>query len=80
MKALRKLSHNVKALCVPRECVHLSCPPDPLDFYREYVSASIPVVIENAFNHWPALTMWTDAYLSAKLGDRLLSVEVTPSK
>lgn len=76
---LKKLSRDVKAFCLPGDCQRLESPPTALVFYRDYVSANLPVVIKGAFTHWPAASKWEPKYLSEKLGEKELSVEVTPS-
>ncbi|CAG5133464.1 unnamed protein product [Candidula unifasciata] len=57
----------------------LSSTPDPLTFYRKFVSQNRPVVIQNAISHYPALWKWGDKYLREKVGDQLVTVAVTPS-
>lgn len=78
-KALERLTRNTAVYCVPPSCPILPSSPSALVFMRDYVALNTPVVIQNAFNHWPALENWTDEYLSERLGDRQISVEVTPS-
>jgi len=57
----------------------IPAPPAPLEFYRDYVSANRPVIIEGAVNHWPAIDLWpNNSYLLSRLGDNLISVAVTP--
>ncbi|GAB9475525.1 putative phospholipase [Globisporangium polare] len=55
----------------------------PLEFYRQYVSKSVPVVLTNAMQHaaeWQqALVHWqSDAYLVEAAGDEQVAVDVTP--
>ncbi|XP_067942801.1 bifunctional peptidase and (3S)-lysyl hydroxylase Jmjd7-like [Watersipora subatra] len=50
----------------------------PLSFYREYVAPNLPLKVLNGFNHWPALRLWNDRSLQRILGDKLLTVAVTP--
>ncbi|GAB4816662.1 hypothetical protein N2152v2_003708 [Parachlorella kessleri] len=40
-----------------------------VQFLRDYVGPSKPVVITDAFQHWPAHKLWTDEYLIEKAGD-----------
>ncbi|XP_002731421.1 bifunctional peptidase and (3S)-lysyl hydroxylase Jmjd7 [Saccoglossus kowalevskii] len=58
----------------------LTVPPSPLTFYREWVCPNRPVIINNAINEWPALHKWKDLdYLRNKIGDKSVSVAVTPN-
>lgn len=60
---------------VPR----LISPPTSEDFYFEYISQNRPVIIQNAINHWPALTKWkTNEYLIKNLPDKI-TVAITPN-
>uniref|UniRef100_A0A3P8VVP6 Bifunctional peptidase and (3S)-lysyl hydroxylase JMJD7 n=1 Tax=Cynoglossus semilaevis TaxID=244447 RepID=A0A3P8VVP6_CYNSE len=54
-------------------------PPDPLQFYRDWIGPNRPCIIRNAFNHWPALTRWKSEYLKEKVGSKVISVAVTPN-
>ncbi|XP_038554412.1 bifunctional peptidase and (3S)-lysyl hydroxylase Jmjd7-like [Micropterus salmoides] len=56
---------------------YLEEPPDPLQFYRDWIGPNKPCVIRNAFNHWPALSRWTPEYLREKVGSKVISVAVT---
>jgi len=57
----------------------LSSPPSPLTFYRDYVSANLPVLIRGAVDEWPALERWrSNDYLRRAMGDQLVSVACTP--
>ena len=50
-------------LYVGRHVQELNCLPEPLEFYRSYVSMNVPVVVRNAVKHWPAVRLWTTDYL-----------------
>ena len=50
-------------LYIGRHVQELKCVPEPLEFYRNYVSANQPVVIRGAVRHWPAIQLWTTEYL-----------------
>lgn len=55
----------------------------PLEFYRQYVSKSVPVILTSAMQHaaeWQqALLHWqSDAYLIEAAGDEPVTVDVTP--
>ena len=78
--ALARMSELSSDLFVPVKCDVLPSAPNPLTFYREYVAMNRPCVIRNAISHWPALQRWNDhAYLRKLVGDRKISVEVTPT-
>lgn len=57
----------------------LEQPPEPLVFYREYVSPNKPVVIKGAIDHWPALTKWTHKYFRQVIGNLDVTVAITPN-
>ncbi|XP_071955102.1 bifunctional peptidase and (3S)-lysyl hydroxylase Jmjd7-like [Antedon mediterranea] len=57
----------------------LDAPPLPLQFYRDYVSSNAPFIIRNAVGHWPAITKWNNKFLKETLGDKQVSVAVTPN-
>ena len=44
-----------------------------------HVSSSTPVVISGVVEHWPAYQKWDMPYLSEKLGDSIVTVDVTPN-
>ncbi|CAH0514557.1 unnamed protein product [Peronospora belbahrii] len=55
----------------------------PLQFYRDYVSRNVPVVLLNAMtsSRWRrAIENWpNDEHLIAKAGDRTVTVDITPN-
>ncbi|XP_035827441.1 bifunctional peptidase and (3S)-lysyl hydroxylase Jmjd7 isoform X2 [Aplysia californica] len=57
----------------------VDAPPDPLTFNRNWVAQNRPLIINNAFDHWPALNKWTDKYLRDKIGEVPVTVAVTPN-
>ncbi|KAJ0009186.1 hypothetical protein NQD34_016601 [Periophthalmus magnuspinnatus] len=61
--------------CVP----YLDGAPDPLDFYRSWISPNRPCVIRNCLQHWSAPRLWTYDYLRQKVGQKQISVAVTPN-
>lgn len=75
--ALAVLSEEVKDLVGFVD--HLESPPDPLTFYRSWVAQNRPLIINNAFDDWPAREKWTDAYLRKKIGEVSVTVAVTPN-
>lgn len=74
-----ELVENSNNLYLDVEIPILKQPPSPLVFYRDYVSMNRPCIIENAFNHWPATYLWTNAYLLKNMGDNEVTVAVTPN-
>ncbi|PRP89286.1 hypothetical protein PROFUN_02160 [Planoprotostelium fungivorum] len=59
----------------------ISC-PDPLEFYRSYVSQNRPDPVNrgsDAISHWPALYRWTNDYLRERMGSEPVTVDVTPN-
>ncbi|KAG7238073.1 hypothetical protein INR49_031427, partial [Caranx melampygus] len=58
---------------------YLDEPPDPLQFYRDWIGPNKPCIIRNAFSHWLALSRWTPQYLREKVGSKVISVAVTPN-
>ncbi|KAI3367379.1 hypothetical protein L3Q82_026184 [Scortum barcoo] len=58
---------------------YLEEPPDPLQFYRDWIGPNKPCIIRNAISHWPALSRWTPEYLREKVGSKVISVAVTPN-
>lgn len=76
---LENLSIEAKELYLSSEVPRLEIPPTPLGFLRDWVNPNVPVVIKNAFNHWPALRKWNSDYLRQKIGHRTVTVAVTPN-
>lgn len=72
-EAFLALAKEARELYVPQEVRRIQHAPSPLEFYREHVASNLPLIIEEGATHWPALTKWTNAYLTDKLKD----VEVT---
>ncbi|XP_070578891.1 uncharacterized protein [Ptychodera flava] len=48
----------------------------PEDFFQQYISKRKPVLITDSIHHWPAYTLWSEEYLTEKLGDETVSVKV----
>lgn len=65
---------------VPR--VHVS-QLSPLDFMRDYVAASRPVILLGAADHWPAMSSWQGSMglhrLARLAGDAIATVTFTPN-
>lgn len=78
-EALENLSLEAKELYLSSEVPRLEKAPSPLEFLREWVNPNIPVIIKNAFCHWPALEKWNNDYLRKKIGHKIVTVAVTPN-
>jgi len=74
MQQLRKLE---SILDVRQQMQDLSAPPREVDrrsgltrqaFLREYYAPNRPVILEDACDQWPALSLWTPEYLADTLG------------
>eukprot|EP00668_Euglena_longa_P031395 GGOE01040589.1.p1 GENE.GGOE01040589.1~~GGOE01040589.1.p1 ORF type:complete len:341 (-),score=73.42 GGOE01040589.1:53-991(-) len=50
----------------------------PLQFYRQFVAQSQPVILTDLCDDWPAVHRWSCDYLRAALGCHEVSVNVTP--
>ena len=53
----------VSELYIGKHIQEVGCVPEPLEFYRDYVSMNLPLLIRGAVCHWPAVSLWTSAYL-----------------
>ncbi|XP_072221409.1 bifunctional peptidase and (3S)-lysyl hydroxylase JMJD7 isoform X2 [Leuresthes tenuis] len=78
-KRLAEFSLEAHELYLNLSVPYLDEPPDPLQFYRDWIGPNKPCVIRNAFSHWPALSRWTPEYLREKIGSKVISVAVTPN-
>lgn len=52
---------------------------DPFDFYRNYVSKNVPLLIKNGVKNWQAYEKWNINYFREKLNDKIVTVAVTPN-
>lgn len=78
-ETLRKFSLEPHDLYLNQSVPYLDEPPDPLEFYRDWISPNKPCIIRNALSHWPSLSRWTPEYLREKVGSKVISVAVTPN-
>ncbi|RHY20582.1 hypothetical protein DYB25_000307 [Aphanomyces astaci] len=76
-QVFEQLSEDSKDFWTPRSIARIP-QPTPLEFYRNYVSKNIPVIITNAMDSWPAMAKWTNEYLVDTLGETQVTVDVTP--
>lgn len=44
------------------------------EFCEQYYSASRPVILQGLMREWPAMTLWTPAYLKSKAGEELVEI------
>ncbi|XP_008217295.2 bifunctional peptidase and (3S)-lysyl hydroxylase Jmjd7 [Nasonia vitripennis] len=79
LNAFQTLSQESKELYIPTEIIEIEEAISPLDFYRNYVSKNIPVVIRGGIKHWKALDKWSIPYFKEKLANKLVTVAVTPN-
>lgn len=77
-KALAALSYELRELSLSSSVPRLNGPPSALQFYRDFVSPNRPCIISSAVDNWPALQKWSNEYLHNKIGDTLVSVDLTP--
>lgn len=77
--ALVSLAQEARELCLQDQIQVLSSSPSPLSFHRDWVAPNRPVIIENALDHWRAPTLWTIDYLREKIGEKEVTVAVTPN-
>lgn len=66
--------HACASACVPRR----PDAPSPECFVCQHVRPSLPVLIENCVDHWPALRAWSHVHLRGVLGDTMVHVALTP--
>ncbi|XP_050692234.1 bifunctional peptidase and (3S)-lysyl hydroxylase Jmjd7-like [Eriocheir sinensis] len=78
-EALLRLSTEAQELYLNSRVPVLAAAPLPLPFFREWVAANKPVVVQGVTKRWPALTRWTHDYLRDRLGHKEVSVAVTPN-
>ncbi|GLJ12483.1 hypothetical protein SUGI_0191910 [Cryptomeria japonica] len=78
--ALGKLWEEVRDLSLGAgsqvERVH--GPLSPLHFLRDYVMPNKPCIITDSLHHWPALSKWSNHYLSSLLQHQTVSLHFTP--
>lgn len=77
--ALRDLSREARELYLGHKVTEMTEIPSPIVFYREFVSPNKPLVVRGGASHWPAVSRWTNSYLKRRLGDKEVTVTVTPN-
>lgn len=78
-RKLEETSREAHELYLSRCVPYLDGPPDPLDFYRSWISPNKPCIIRDALQHWAALQLWDCDYLRQKVGQQEVTVAVTPN-
>ncbi|XP_064093441.1 bifunctional peptidase and (3S)-lysyl hydroxylase Jmjd7-like isoform X3 [Macrobrachium nipponense] len=73
------LSSEAKELYLNDTVPVLDAIPSPLQFYRDWVAPNKPVIFRGAVKKWPAIKKWTIKYLREKIGEKHVSVAVTPN-
>lgn len=76
---LLSLAQDAGDLYLPRFVPRLISPPSPLVFLRNYVMPNLPVVIEQGVSQWPAIRKWTKQYLLESIGEKTVTVAITPN-
>lgn len=66
-------------LYLPREVPVLNEIPQPLEFFRNWVSTNIPFIVKGGIKDWPAVKKWNKSYFFQTLKDKRISVAVTPN-
>ncbi|CAL4162174.1 unnamed protein product, partial [Meganyctiphanes norvegica] len=77
--ALLTLSTESQELYLNNDVTVLEEIPSPLKLHRDYIAPNMPVIFRGAVKHWPAITNWTTKYLRNKIGDKVVTVTVTPN-
>jgi jumonji domain-containing protein 7 len=72
-----ELSDSMRDFCVPTTVPRI-LRPSPEEFYREYVAPAKPCIITDFSLDWKAMDEWSIPCLEKRLGDSLLTVNVTP--
>ena len=72
----------VSAAIEGQELLGTFCPrverPSPVQFLRDFVLPNKPCIVTGVMDGWPAMQRWDDDFLCARLGDKQVSINVTP--
>jgi len=77
--SLFDLSSEAGELYLRQNVTELVSPPTPLEFYRNFVAPNLPVIIRGGVKHWPAVKKWSNEYLREQIGEKSVTVAVTPN-
>jgi len=73
----------VAAAVEGQELMGTFCPrverPTPVQFLRDFVLPNKPCVVTGLMDDWPAMRRWNDDYMRERLGDKQVSINVTPN-
>ncbi|XP_072320345.1 bifunctional peptidase and (3S)-lysyl hydroxylase JMJD7 isoform X2 [Eucyclogobius newberryi] len=78
-RSLEECAREARELYLHRCVPYLNAAPEPLDFYRSWISPNRPCVVRNSLRHWRAPGLWSLDYLRQKVGQKQISVAVTPN-
>ncbi|XP_046465563.1 bifunctional peptidase and (3S)-lysyl hydroxylase JMJD7 isoform X2 [Neodiprion pinetum] len=73
------LSQESRELYLTKKVSEVERSISPLIFHREYVSKNLPLLIRGGVSQWPAIGKWNIPYFRETLGDKIVSVAVTPN-
>jgi hypothetical protein len=79
LKSLKLLSTEAKELYLRSDVPVVASSISSLEFYRDWVATNLPVLIKGAVNNWPAIKKWNLPFLRSYLGEKLVTVAVTPN-
>ncbi|XP_076308023.1 bifunctional peptidase and (3S)-lysyl hydroxylase Jmjd7-like isoform X1 [Tachypleus tridentatus] len=79
LESFEKLSKDFLELSLSSEVSLVESLPTPLEFLKKWVMPNVPVLFRQAVRHWPALKKWTNQYLRDKIGQKEVTVAVTPT-
>jgi len=72
-------AQEARDLYIPSSVDRVQGAPTPLEFHKKWVSKNIPCIFQNTISHWAALKNWNLDYLTERLGNKAVSVAVTPN-
>ncbi|XP_059616337.1 bifunctional peptidase and (3S)-lysyl hydroxylase Jmjd7 [Phlebotomus argentipes] len=77
-EALDFLSQEAQELYLGSRIPELFDLPTSLQFTRDYVAKNMPVVLRGCL-HWPAISKWSSKYFRSAMGNKEVTVAVTPN-
>ncbi|KAK0082117.1 hypothetical protein PV325_011035 [Microctonus aethiopoides] len=81
-RACQLLSKEARELYLPTDITEINAEKHSInafEFYRNYVSRNIPLLIKNGVSKWPAVNKWNISYFRQTLPDKSITVAVTPN-
>ncbi|XP_071534213.1 bifunctional peptidase and (3S)-lysyl hydroxylase Jmjd7 isoform X2 [Panulirus ornatus] len=76
---LIKLCQEANELYLNSEVPVLDEIPTSLELYRNWIAPNKPVIFRGAIKEWPAIKKWSFEYLRNQIGNKEVSVAVTPN-